>query len=167
MRDIVTVAIISDNIQRDSVSLREKGLRDAIDGKVGKVLTWTRSEAQKNVKTRMFIQKAIVSEATDVIVAFDNTTTDALIDALENLNQTSKVYSISTSNKAVYNLYNKEIKALEYPDEFSMGYLAAMYALDRSYANKKYSDKEIEYRLVRKENMYDEDNQTLLFPFVN
>ncbi|MCR5673798.1 MAG: substrate-binding domain-containing protein [Lachnospiraceae bacterium] len=165
--DIVTVAIISDNTQRDSLSLREKGLRDAIEGKVGRILTWTRSDAQKSVKTRMFIQKAIVSEATDVIVAFDNTTTDALIDALENLNQTSKVYSISTSNKAVYNLYNKEIRALEYPDEFSMGYLAAMYALDRSYADKKYSDKEIEYRLVRKENMYDEDNQALLFPFVN
>ena len=165
--DIVTVAIISDNTQRDSVALREKGFRDAIDGKVGKIITWERSEAQAKAKTRMFIQKSIVSEATDVIVAFDNTTTDALLDALENLNQTSKVYSISTSNKAVYNLYNKQIKALEYPDEFSIGYLAAMYALDRSYAQKKYSDKEIEYRIVRKENMYDKDNQTLLFPFVN
>ena len=165
--DIVTVAIISDNTERNSIALREKGLRDAIEGKVGRILTWTRSESQANTKTRMFIQKAIVSEATDVIVAFDNTTTDALLDALENLNQSSKVYSISTSNKAVYNLYNKEIKALEYPDEFSVGYLAAMNALDRSYARKKYPDKKIEYRIVRKENMYDKDNQTLLFPFVN
>ena len=48
-----------------------------------------------------------------------------------------------------------------------MGYLAAMYAIDNPYARKKYSDEEIEYRLVKKENMYDEDNQALLFPFVN
>ena len=48
-----------------------------------------------------------------------------------------------------------------------MGYLAAMYALDGRSAEKKYSKEIPEYRLVRKENMYDENNQALLFPFVN
>lgn len=165
--DIVTVAVISENTERDSVSLREKGFMDAVEGKVGKVIEWKRSERQQNVQTRMFIQRAVVSEATDVIVTFDNSTTDALLDALSNLNQSSKLYSISTSDKAVYNLYNNEIRALEYPNEFSMGYLAAMYALDESYARRKFAGEEIEYRTVRKENMYDEDNQRLLFPFVN
>ncbi len=165
--DMVTVAVISENTVRDSVALREQGFKDAIDGKVGRVIEWKRSERQQNVQTRMFIQKAIVSEATDVIVTFDNSTTDALLDALSNLNQSSKVYSIATSDKAVYNLYNKEIKALEYTNEFSMGYLAAMYALDETYARRKYSDEQIEYRIVKKENMYDENNQRLLFPFVN
>ena len=165
--DIVTVAIISNNTCRDSVMLREKGLRDAIEGKVGKIIDWSRSETAVNADTRTFIQREIVSEATDVIVVFDNSTTDALLDALSNLNKTSKVYSISTSNKAVYNLYNKEIKALEYPDEFSMGFLAAINALDRQYAIKKYYNKKIEYRMVKKENMYDEENQKLVFPFVD
>ena len=165
--DIVTVAIISENKKRDSVKLREQGLRDAIEGKVGKTIDWSRNDYEKNVNTRVFIQRAIVSEATDVIVTFDNSTTDALLDALENLNKQSKVYAVSTSNKAVYNLYDGEIKALEYTDEFSMGYLAAMYALDGRSAEKKYSKEIPEYRLVRKENMYDEDNQALLFPFVN
>ena len=165
--DSVTVAIISENTKRDSVRLREQGLRDAIEGKVGKTIDWRRNEYEKKVNTRVFIQRAIVSEATDVIVTFDNSTTDALLDALENLNKQSKVYAISTSNKAVYNLYDGEIKALEYTDEFSMGYLAAMYALDGRSAEKKYSKEIPEYRLVRKENMYDENNQALLFPFVN
>ena len=165
--DIVTVAIISENEKRDSVRLREQGLRDAIEGKVGKTIEWSRNDYEKNVNTRVFIQRAIVSQATDVIVTFDNSTTDALLDALENLNKQSKVYAVSTSNKAVYNLYGGEIKALEYTDEFSMGYLAAMYALDGRVAEKKYGHERPEYRLVRKENMYDEDNQALLFPFVN
>ena len=165
--DIVTVAIISENTKRDSVRLREKGFRDAIEGKVGKIIDWNGNDRKKNVRTQVFIQKALVSEATDVIVSFDNPTTDALLDALANLNQSSRLYSISTSNQAVYSLYSNEIKALEYPNEFSMGYLAAMYVFDRSYAGRKYSGEEIEYRLVRKENMYDEDNQRLLFPFVN
>ncbi|MBR6486644.1 MAG: hypothetical protein IKT17_08155, partial [Lachnospiraceae bacterium] len=59
------------------------------------------------------------------------------------------------------------IRALGYPDEFSMGYLAAMYVIDRTYARNTFAGKEIEYRIVRKEDMYDENNQTLLFPFVN
>ena len=165
--ELTTVAIISEHSERDSVSLREKGLRDAIEGKVGKILNWTRNENQLNSNSRTFIQRAIVSEATDVIVTFDNSTTDALLDALTNLNKRSKVYSVSTSNKAVYNLYNGDVISLEYTNEFSMGYLAAMYAVDRSDARRRYSDYTIEHRIVRKENMYDKDNQTLLFPFVN
>ncbi len=165
-RQIATIAIISDNTKRDSVSLREQGLRDAIEGKFVKVINWTKDESRHNLSTRTFIQRAIVSEATDVIVTFDNTTTDALIDALTNLNKQSKVYSISTSEKAVYSLNKGMIKSLEYTDEFSMGYLAALYALDHSKA-KDYSDKEIDFKIVRKEDMYDEDNQELLFPSVN
>ena len=165
--EITTVAIISEHTDRDSVTLREKGLRDAIEGKVGKIINWTRSEKQVNSNTRTFIQRAIVSEATDVIVTFDNSTTDALLDALTNLNKQSRVYSVSTSNKAVYSLYNGDVRSLEFTNEFSMGYIAAMYAVDRSGARKKYSDYAIDHRIVRKENMYDEDNQTLLFPFVN
>lgn len=165
--DIVTVAIVSENAQRESIRLREKGLLDAIEGKVGKILKWSRNDNNTRVNKRQFIQRALVSEATDVIVTFDSPTTDALIDALANLNTQSKVYAISTSDKALYNLYSREIIALGYPNEYAMGYLAAVNALNRSYARKMYSDKEIEYRIVRKENMYDEDNQTLLFPFVN
>lgn len=165
--DIVTVAIISENTQRDSVALREQGLRDAIEGKVGKIINWSRNEYEKNAKTRMFIQRALVSEATDVIVTFDNSTTDALLDALNNLNTSRKLYSVATSDKAVYYLYGKEIKVLGYPDEFAMGYLAAMDVLDGRNMLEKYRNTGIEYRLVTKENMYDEDNQALLFPFVN
>ena len=166
-KDIATIAIISDNTNRDNAILREKGFRDAIKGRFAKVINWTRDYNTKRSNTRTFIQKAIVSEATDVIVTFDNTTTDALLDALTNLNKKSKVYSISTSDKAVYSLNKKDIKALMYTDEFSMGYLAAMYAVDNKNAIKKYSHRVIDYRIVRKEDMYDEGNQTLLFPFVN
>ncbi len=171
--DIVTVAVLSGNTDIDSVRLREEGFRAAIEGKVGKLINWSVKGYGTVRDVRTHIQREIVSEATDVIVTFDNTTTDALIDALANLNplanldQTGRIYAISTSNKAVYHLYNEEIRILEYPDEFSMGYLAAMYALDPKYASGRYSHNRIEYRMVRKENMYSEENQKLLFPFVD
>ena len=164
---IVTVSVISENTERDSVALRMQGLMDAMDGQVGKIIIWEKNENEKKANTRTFIQKELVSQATDVIITFDNSTTDALMDALENLNKSSKVYSIATSDQAVYNLYNKKINALQYTNEFSMGYLAAMYVLDRSDSEKRYPDEVIDHRIVRKENMYDKDNQTLLFPFVD
>ena len=164
--DIVTVAVISGNMEKDSVLLRRKGLLDTIDGKVGKIIDWNQGEKTSPV-TRTFIQKAIVSEATDVIVTFDNTITDSLLDALTNLNKHSKIYSVSTSNMAVYYLNNGEIKALGFPNEFSMGYLAAFYATDEAGAKKLYPDRKIDYKIIRKETMYDKDNQALLFPFVN
>ena len=163
--DIVTVAILSGNDGRDSVRLREQGLRDAITGKAGKIINWPGNRYGADERTA--IQKYIVSEATDVIVTFDNSTTDALLDALTNLGHNARVYCVSTSNKAVYNLYSRGVNMLEYTDEFSMGYLAAMHALDHTYASGRYAHRQIEYRMVRKENMYDEDNQTLLFPFVD
>lgn len=165
--DIVTVAVISDNTERESVSLRQKGFMDAIEGKPGKTLIWMREEREKNMAARLFIQRALVSEATDAIVTFDNSTTDALLDALDNLNQNSRLYCISTSDKAVYNLYNGKITALGFPYEYSGGYLAAMYATDFKTAGKMYSGESVDYKIVRKENMHDEDTQTLLFPFVN
>lgn len=165
--DIVTVAILSGNTDRDSVRLREEGFRAAIEGKVGKVIDWSGLKLKTVRNIRPYIQREIVSEATDVIVTFDNLTTDALLDALSNLNQTCKIYAVSTSNKAVYDLDAGEIVTLQYPDEFSMGYLAAMYALDPNNAKGRYSHNHIEYRMVRKEDMYSEENQTLLFPFVD
>ncbi len=165
--DIVTVAIISGNVEKDSVALRRKGLLDAIEGKVGKIIDWNQGDYYTSPVTRTFIQKEIVSEATDVIVTFDNSMTDALLDALANLNKHSKIYSVSTSNMAVYYLNNGEIISLGFPNEFSMGYLAAFYATDASDAKKQFPDRNIDYRIIRKETMYDKDNQALLFPFVN
>ena len=46
-------------------------------------------------------------------------------------------------------------------------FMPVQYALDSNYASRLFSRKEIEYRMVRKENMYDKENQTLLFPFVD
>lgn len=163
---IVKVAIISDSTERSNLVERERGLRDTITPYVNEIVTWERYDNEQNMLTRKFLQRAMLEEAVDVVVALDNDTADALMDALENLNRQSKVYVISTSNESVYFLDQKKIKALEYQDEFSIGYIAAQYAIDRTEAKKIYGDSEIEYRIVNKETMYEKDNQTFLFPFV-
>lgn len=161
---IVKVAIISDGLDRESVRQREKGFREVVEPYANQVITWKRYEDEKNLITRKFIQRGLLEEAVDVVVALDNNTTDALMDALDNLNRKTKVYAISTSEKAVYNLDLSKIKALEYQAEFSMGYIAAQYLLGEEKGT--FDTDSILYRVIHKDNMYEKDNQKLIFPFV-
>ena len=163
---IVKVAIVSDGTQRNSISERERGVRDAITDYAGSVVTWQRNQNEENLLPRVFLQRELVSEAVDVIVTLDNTMSESMMDALNNLIKTSKVYSVSTSQQSVYYLDQKKIKALTYQSEFGIGYIGAKYVLDRRNAQKKYSKENILFRVIDKDEMYDYDNQTLLFPFV-
>ena len=163
---IVKVAVISDGTNRNSIKERQQGLMDALGNNVREVVVWERNWNERGSGQRMFIQRELVSEAVDVIVTLDNSMTDALMDALSNLNKEAKVYSISTSDEAVYCLDSGRIKVLTYQTEFGIGYIGAKYAIDEKSAAKTYGNEDIQYRVVDKDNMYDYDNQTLLFPFV-
>lgn len=165
-KPIAKVAIVSDKTCRNSIKEREKGVRDAILDYSNTVVTWERNPNEENLLPRVFLQRELVSEAVDVIVTLDNTMTDSLMDALNNLNKTSKVYSISTSEQAVYCLDHNMIKYLTYQNEFGIGYISTMYAIDYKDASKEYSDNNISYKVVNKDDMYEYDNQKLLFPFV-
>lgn len=163
---IVKVAIISESTQRENVCQREQGLREVVEPFANQVVTWERYDNEKNMITRKFIQRALLEEAVDVVVALDNDTADALMDALVNLNRKTKVYAISTSDQSVYYLDQGKIKSLEYQTEFSIGYIGAQYVVHGADKPRKFKSEDIMYRVVKKENMYEKDNQALLFPFV-
>ena len=161
---IVTVAIISDGTEKESVRLREQGLREVIEPYANRIITWSRNDNEKDMIKRKFLQRAILERAVDVVVALDNESADSLMDALDNLNKQRKVYAVSTSDKSVYYLDRQKIKALVYPTEFGMGYMGAQYVLDSKKAAVEYRDTDVQYCVISKENMYDKDVQKLIFP---
>ena len=77
-----------------------------------------------------------------------------------------KIYGIANSDKAVYYLDNEEIKALIYQNEFSIGYLGVKEILNEKVYEKKSAANMVEYEIINKSNMYSEEYQKLLFPFV-
>jgi len=163
---IVKVAIISDGTERSSVKAREQGVREIIEPYAGQVVTWARKDNEKNLSTRKFLQRAMLEEAVDVVVALDNDTADALMDALDNLNRQTKVYVISTSEESVYYLDQKRIKTMVYQTEYSIGYIAASYGLNAGYARNGYGMNNVTYHIVDRDNMYEKENQKFIFPFV-
>jgi len=163
---IIKAAIIHDGYEKNSVALREQGVRDVLEPYANKVVTWERGENEQYISAKAFLQRQLTNEAVDVIVALDNEMADAIMDALENLNMTRKVYVISTSNQSVYYLDQEMIKVIEYQTEFGMGYVGVYEILNHKYAKKHFGKDVIKYKVVDKDSMYDYDNQMLLFPFV-
>ena len=165
-KNITKVAIIKENDDIDGISERQKGVEEAISDYVSKVVVWKRNSKEKYLSTQLFLQRELVSEAVDCVVALDNATADALIDALNNLNKTVKIYGISTSDKSVYSLDQGCMVALDYQTEFAIGYEGARYLMEKEFNHNNINIEPIEHRVITKADMYDIKNQKLIFPFV-
>ena len=162
----VKVAIVADNLKRSSVSGRYQGVYDTVKKYTDNVVVWDRNINESSMITRKYLQRWLVEEAVDVIVTLDSEKTDALMDALDNLNKSGKVYSIANSDKAVSYLDHGKITALEYQDEFAIGYVAAVKALDAmDLKAPKIADEEIGAKVMTKGEIYKGDNEKLVFPF--
>ncbi|HOO27059.1 MAG TPA: substrate-binding domain-containing protein [Lachnospiraceae bacterium] len=162
----IKAAIISDRTERKNVADRFDGVYDSLVQYADEVVIWERNENERDSQTMLFLQRELTEEAVDVVVALDTSSMEALMDAIENLNKNIKVYGIANSDKAVYYLDNGKIKALIFQNEFSIGYLGVKVILNETAYNKKRIFNLIKYETVNKDNMYSEEYQKLLFPFV-
>lgn len=162
--DIAKIAIVKDNLQRDSVQERFNGFENKIKEKFSKFTNWERKEGED--RAMIFAQRELTEEAVDVVVAFDNSSLEAVIDATINLNKKVKIYGIANSDKAVYYLDNGRMQTLVYQDEFSIGYIGLKTLLGGTKYNKSEMSHYIKYHVVDDENLYLPNNQRVLFPFV-
>jgi ribose transport system substrate-binding protein len=160
----VKIAIVKDNLERDSVKERYNGFNDKIREKFNKFTIWERSEGEN--RAMIFAQRELTEEAVDVVVAFDNASVEAVIDATLNLNKKVKIYGIANSDKAVYYLDNGKLETLVYQDEFSIGYIGLKTLLDEKQYNKSEMANYIQYHVVDDGSLYLPENQRVLFPFV-
>lgn len=164
--DKVKVAVICDNLQRDSVALRYDGFCAALDGKIDKVVDWKKNQNEADIASMLFLQRKLTEEAVDVVVALDNASTGAIIDAVENLGKDVKIYGIANTDKAVYYLDNGMLTTLVYQNEFSIGYLGVQELLGEVDYSADEIKERMEFRAISKQDMYTVRNQEMLFPFV-
>ncbi|NLG03125.1 MAG: substrate-binding domain-containing protein [Clostridia bacterium] len=162
----VKIAVIEDGTNRDSLLERKRGLQDALQEKISKIVTWKRSKNEENIQTMLFLQRELTEEAVDVVVALDNTSTEAIVSAVQNLNKDVKIYAIANTEMAIYHLDNKTIESMVVQNEFSMGYIA----IEQLMKHSEYADEELKNHVtfiaVDKRRLYLKKNQKLLFPFV-
>ncbi len=169
-KDWIKAAVIVDHDRRDSVKERLDTILNSDIDFAEDVVLWERNEQEINKKAQFFLQRQLTEEAVDVVIALDNSSMEEIIDAAVNLNKDVKIYGIANSSKSAYYLDNRLIRSLVYQDEFSIGYIGVTNLLRNNFKNLKdhtsYDDRQISFKVVDHNNMYDEANQRLLFPHV-
>lgn len=114
---------------------------------------------------------ALTEQPPDILVALGNTETEDAVDYLLTMSQEIDsdccLYGVGCSEKAVYYLDKGLIQTLVVPNEFNMGY-QSMDAVARQlqYRLSEAKNQQIEYLVIDRTNLYDEENQKILFPIV-
>lgn len=161
---IAKIAVVMDHQQRDSIKARYEGFYNKVSEKFNNFTFWRREKGEN--RSIIFAQRELTEEAVDIVVALDNSSLEAVIDATINLNKKVKIYGIANSDKAVYYLDNGMIKTLVYQDEFSIGYISVKSILGESNYKKDKMSHYIKYHVVDDSELYLPENQRVLFPFV-
>jgi ribose transport system substrate-binding protein len=81
------------------------------------------------------------------------------------INRDIKVFSVDNSQEAVYYLDSQGINAIAFKDDYSMGFLAVLQITDKKEYGNMASNAPL-YYIADRENMYSDELEKVLFPFV-
>lgn len=107
-------------------------------------------------------------KAVEILIALENDETERAVDFLtESEIQSSALYGIGCSEKNVYYLDKRRIHVLIVPNEFHMGYQSVSMIAARLQGQMSFHENPlVSFQVVRPEDLYEEENQKLLFPLV-
>ena len=159
------VGILAGNQEQLSMFQRLSGFRKAIEGSDIEI-AWQISGHNDSGAIAQMTEYQRENHA-QYIIAFDNPETETAIDYYNVFNGYFEgvIYGVGCSEKAAYYIDNGLIAKLVVPDEFDMGYKCALSAAKRlSYISESAKQTEISCRVIEAENLYEPENQTLIFP---
>lgn len=160
-----TIGVLSGNEEKLSTQQRMSSLQEGLS-ETGAEIRWTLNRTDKQSSSADGLQGVV---PVDIVIALENDETEYMVDYLqtENAHMESLLYGVGCSEKAVYYLDKGVIHTLVVPNEFNMGYqsMEAM-ANQLRYRLTKAEDCLVDYLVVGRTNLYDADNQKVLFPIV-
>lgn len=166
-----TVTLIKSGFTRSSIELRYQGVFDTLTAAGYTVENWQLSEAQASSVSG--VSGKIKYTDTDIIIAFDTKTLETLAEAKEKsyataeLRELIRIYGFGHSSTILQYMENDTIKAIGLVNEYSYGYIGIKMAVD-ILKGKSYSEENSEVfatYIIDREEMFNEENQRILFPF--
>ena len=158
------IRILAGNLKQTAGQQCLKGFMDKIES-AGASILWNLSD-EDNVNNTF--EWCLEKKRVDIVVSLDNDGTEQAVDYLQAQEQTEfGLYGIGCSEKNVYYLDKGVIGALVVPNEFNIGYLsaAAIAGQLREPLSSAKTEK-VGFLTITKDNLYDEENQKILFPIV-
>lgn len=164
------ILIIKNNLECSSVKERYNGFMSVMNRTDNKCTFWDFSEDKQTTYYNQ-AKSLLENNNIDVVVTFD-------AGLLENVSQAKKdvmginkekasieIYGTGSTSKILSFLEDKVISATAIQNEFNVGYLSiksAVYKINK----KDMPNNIISSTVINTKNMYSEENQRLLFPFV-
>jgi ribose transport system substrate-binding protein len=162
------IAILRNSMDCSNIHQRYTGVITTLNGTKNKIEYWDiPDDPQEAYDTaRGMLQNSDAA----TLIALDGATLEAVGKAERDLLKTGskqvEIYGLGRTNTVVSLLENQVINSIGVENEYNLGYLSIKSAVDR--INKKLDDgnTKINFAIVDHEDMYNSDNQRLLFPFV-
>ena len=129
---------------------------------------WILSGQGENLSSELVTKQA--DEPVDILITLGNAETETAVDYLQadtSYKRQFMIYGEGCSDKTVYYLDKGIIKSLVVPNEFNMGYQSVHTIAEQ--IKYKFSSAErttVESLVINRQNLYDEENQKILFPIV-
>ncbi|MDY5869451.1 MAG: substrate-binding domain-containing protein [Lachnospiraceae bacterium] len=163
-----TIGILAGNQKQLSMRQRLKGLEKELSD-TGTEVLWVISEPEQN--TMEELREKQKTSPVDILITLGNAETEAAVDYLQTLNPSENnscfLYGAGCSEKAVYYLDKGMIRLLVVPNEFNMGYQSMATMVGQlKYRLSEAKNQKVDYLIVDRTTLYDEENQKILFPIV-
>lgn len=158
-----TIGIVMGNQKMYSMQNRLSGFTDNIE-KSGAEIIWREGST---IYTADGIRAKQEQKKADIIVALDNDGLEAACEYAQALEERPMIFGEGISIKNVSFLDDGLIDSMIVPNEYYMGYqsLSCVAKRLRNRLNPMQNET-VGYKIVNRENMFDESNQTLLFPII-
>lgn len=164
------VAIVKNNLECSSVKERYDGFMSVMNSTQNNCKFWEVS-GDKQASYHNEAKKLLEENNVDAVVTFDSDMLEGVAQAKRDLSSIDKekssieIYGTGSTSRIISFLEDKVINATAIQNEFNIGYLAiktAIYKIN----GKNISNSIISSTVINTKNMYSEENQKLLFPFV-
>ncbi len=157
------IGIVAGNQKQNAVKERLQGFSENIESSGARILWIDNSIA--NISDKIDILQK--SRPADILVALDNTGLEATCEYAQRNENPPYIFGEGTSIKVVSYLDDGIITSMVVPNEYYMGYQSVT-AVARRLENRltPMENETIAFRVVNRENLFDESNQRMLFPVV-
>lgn len=164
------IVIVKNNLDCSSIKDRYDGFMSVMKGTENTFIDWEfLGEEQQNY---YFQAKGLLEDNdVDAIVIFDTGMLEMVAQEKKDLRSINKektfaeIYGTGSTSKIISFIEDKVISATAIQNEYNVGYLGVEMAVDMI-NGKSINNSTISSTVITKNNMYSEENQRLLFPFI-
>lgn len=157
------IGIISGNLRLDDMEQCIDGARDCLE-KAGARIVWEISAEE--MKDPKYLETKLNQEPADILLTLEDAMTQLAVSVMEERGDI-KIFGIGRSEQNIASLDEGKIQVLIVPDEYFMGYhCVKILAQKLGYHLTRTETARVPFVTVTKENIYEGDIETVLFPVV-